>query len=168
MRSERRVGTVVDEAVGRGMRVRILHGISAATGIMDAAAPGGGAMKFTVWCAVDGSVEVSVDDVTTVIVRSGSDVEIAFTCPVCGAPIAVRAEVPQGLAGLVGRAWGDVQSGHSEAWVVPAAQRAGGDSRADVGETRRIDAYVEYFRRELAAADTVESMVALMDAGAGR
>lgn len=123
-------------------------------------------MRFTVWCAVDGAVEVSIDDVTVVIVRSGSDVEVAFTCPVCGAPIAVRAEVPPGLADLLGDAWGDRQSGHSEAWTVPVRYE-----RADVDlldDSARIDAYVEYFRRELADADTVESMVSFMDSGAGR
>ena len=125
-------------------------------------------MKFTVWCAVDGAVEVSIDDVTTVIVRSGSDVEVAFICPVCGAPIAVRADIPPGLAGLLGEAWGDMRSGHPEAWVVPTVRRAVDAASGNADESRRIDAYVEYFRRELAAADTVESMVAFMDTGAGR
>lgn len=124
-------------------------------------------MRFTVWCAVDGAVEVSIDDVTTVIVRSGSDVEVAFTCPVCGAPIAVRAEVPPGLSDLLGDAWGDLQSGHAEAWTVPVRYDHSGDPDTDPARAARIDAYVEYFRRELAAADTVESMVAFMDAGAG-
>jgi hypothetical protein len=125
-------------------------------------------MKFTVWCAADGAVEVSIGDVTTVIVRSGSDVEVAFTCPVCGAPIAVRAEVPTGLAGLLGDGWGDLQSGHAEAWATPVARRAGEtEASPDAAESRRIDAYIEYFRRELEAADTVESMLSFMDAGAG-
>jgi hypothetical protein len=152
------------------MRVRILQAFLPFTGIIDVATPKEvGAMRFTVWCAVDGAVEVSIDDVTTVIVRSGSDVEVAFTCPVCGAPIAVRAEVPPGLAGLLGEAWGDLQSGHTEAWTVPVLyDRDGGELALDPALAARIDAYVEYFRRELAAADTVESMVAFMDAGAGR
>ncbi len=125
-------------------------------------------MRFTVWCAVDGAVEVSVDDVTTVIVRSGSDVEVAFTCPACGAPIAVRAEVPPGLADLLGDAWGDLQSGHAEAWTVPSLHGREHSPGMDPARAARIDAYVEYFRRELAAADTVESMVAFMDSGTGR
>ncbi len=126
-------------------------------------------MRFTVWCAVDGAVEVSIDDVTTVIVRSGSDVEVAFTCPMCGTPIAMRAEVPPGLADLLGSAWGDLQSGHTEAWTVPVVyERTAVDLTAGASGSARIDAYVEYFRRELASADTVESMVAFMDAGAGR
>lgn len=126
-------------------------------------------MRFTVWCAVDGAVEVSIDDITTVIVRSGSDVEVAFTCPVCGAPIAVRAEVPPGLAGLLGDAWGDLQSGHAEAWSAPWEREPDeGEASDDSREAKRIDAYVEYFRRELAAVDTVESMVEFLDAGAGR
>jgi hypothetical protein len=126
-------------------------------------------MRFTVWCSVDGAVEVSADDVTTVIVRSGSDVEVAFGCPVCGQPIAVRAQVPPSLAGLLGAAWGDPQSLHSESWVA----RAGcpGHPVDDVSammDRARMDAYVEYFRRELASADTVEMMLAFMDAGASR
>lgn len=125
-------------------------------------------MRFTVWCAVDGAVEVSIDDITTVIVRSGSDVEVAFTCPACGAPIAVRAEVPPGLAGLLGDAWGDLQSGHAEAWAVPGELGPDeGGPADDPDESKRIDAYVEYFRRELAAVDTVESMVEFLDTGAG-
>ncbi len=125
-------------------------------------------MRFTVWCAADGAVEVSIDDVTTVIVRSGSDVEVAFTCPVCGAPIAVRADVPPGLSGLLGKAWGDLQSGHTEAWVIPTVRRVAEAASGSLDDSRRIDAYVEYFRRELAPADTVESMVAFMDTGTGR
>jgi len=126
-------------------------------------------MRFTVWCAVDGAVEVSIDDITTVIVRSGSDVEVAFTCPACGAPIAVRAEVPPGLAGLLGDAWGDMQSGHAEAWAVLGEHGPDeGEPAHDPDESKRIDAYVEYFRRELAAVDTVESMVEFLDTGAGR
>jgi len=126
-------------------------------------------MRFTVWCAVDGAVEVSIDNITTVIVRSGSDVEVAFTCPVCGAPIAVRAEVPPGLAGLLGDAWGDLQSGHAEAWALPGEHGPEEDDRTDdPGDSKRIDAYVEYFRRELATVDTVESMMEFLDAGAGR
>jgi hypothetical protein len=132
-----------------------------------------GAMRFTVWCAVDGAVEVSIDDVTTVVVRSGSDVEVAFTCPVCGAPIAVRAEVPPGLAGLLGEAWGDLQSGHTESWSISGTrEHSDAETRspgcADGAGAERIEAYVEYFRREMADVDTVESMVEFMDAGAGR
>lgn len=126
-------------------------------------------MRFTVWCPVDGAVEVSADDVTTVIVRSGSDVEVAFCCPVCGAPIAVRAQVPPGLAGLLNGGWGDPASTHTEAWMARAQHHSGPASPDSVGQDiEHIDAYVEYFRRELAVADTVESMLALMDAGASR
>ena len=126
-------------------------------------------MRFTVWCAVDGAVEVSADDVMTVVVRSGSDVEVAFTCPVCGAPIAVRAQVPPGLMGLLGGAWGDVQSAHTEAWVAgPTCSLNLPGDHAHSESAQRIDSYVEYFRRELAAADTVESMLTFMDAGASR
>ncbi|HEY5517568.1 MAG TPA: hypothetical protein VIL15_04845 [Coriobacteriia bacterium] len=126
-------------------------------------------MRFTVWCAVDGAVEVSIDDVTTVVVRSGSDVEVAFTCPICGTPVAVRAEVPPGLAGMLGDAWGDLQSGHTEAWSAPVTyQKVAIEPMRDASQASRIDAYVEYFRREMAAADTVESMIEFMDAGSGR
>jgi len=122
-------------------------------------------VRFTVWCPVDGAVEVSADDVMTVIVRSGSDVEVAFNCPVCGAPIAIRAQVPPGLAGLLGGAWGDPQSTHCEAWE---SEHESGALPSDRIAVARIESYVEYFRRELACVDTVESMLAFMDAGASR
>ena len=125
-------------------------------------------MRFTVWCPVDGAVEVSADDVLTVTVRSGSDVEVAFNCPVCGAPIAVRALVPPGLMGLLGNAWGDPQSSHAEAWTSQAACGREADEAADRVATARIDAYIEYFRRELVVTDTVEAMLRFMDAGANR
>lgn len=126
-------------------------------------------MRFTVWCPLDGAVEVSADDVTTVVVRSGSDVEVAFGCPICGRPIAVRAQVPPGLSGLLGAGWGDPQSRHPEAWVFgqadPTVSAVG--PPAECGPVH-IDAYIEYFRRELADADTVESMLTFMDTGASR
>lgn len=124
-------------------------------------------MRFTVSCPIDGTVEVSADDVTTVVVRSGSDVEVAFCCPVCGTPIAIRARVPPGLVGLLGDEWGDTQPAHSEAWVVRSGRPSpDADDALVAASVTRIDAYVEYFRRELACADTVESMLSFMDAGA--
>lgn len=125
-------------------------------------------MRFTVWCPIDGAVEVATDDVMTVIVRSGSDVEVAFSCPVCGEPIAVRAQVPPSLAGLLGDERADPRPTHSEAWV--PLQGCGGHAAdiAAAAASDRIDAYVEYFRRELADADTVDSALAFMDSGAGR
>ena len=126
-------------------------------------------MRFTVWCPIDGAVEVSADDVTTIVLRSGSDVEVSFGCPVCGALIAIRTQVPPGLVRLLGAARRDPPSTDTKAWVAaPAVLGRSADDRSAAYQSRRIDAYVEYFRRELAAADTVESMLAFMDSGAGR
>lgn len=124
-------------------------------------------MRFTVWCPVDGDVDVSPDDVMTVVVRSGSDVEVAFGCPICGAPIAVRAQVPPGLVSLLGGAWGDTEPAHSEAWVgLPDSLVPHQDDGSRARGAERVEAYVEYFRRELEGADTVESMLSFMDSGA--
>lgn len=126
-------------------------------------------MRFTVWCPVDGAVEVATDDVMTVIVRAGSDVEVAFSCPVCGDPIAVRAQVPPSLAGLLGDVRADPGLPHSEAWVPLQAHPKRSTERIEVARASdRIEAYMEYFRRELADADTVETMLVFMDSGAGR
>jgi hypothetical protein len=115
-------------------------------------------MRVTVSCPADGVVEVTVRDLDLVVVRSGSDVQATYRCPLCGSPVLVGSELSCDLI----------------AWV--AAHVQGSMSIPDErhpGECRRgarvwDDAYVEYFRRELAAADAVEDMVALMDLGERR
>jgi len=111
-------------------------------------------MRLTVRCPADGVVEVSLRDLDTVVVRSGSDVEAVYTCPLCGSPITVAADLAPAFV----------------AWANSQGSRWGAESGWQTGEPRgracspRDEAYLEYFRRELAEARTVEDMLALMDA----
>jgi hypothetical protein len=117
----------------------------------------------TVRCPADGVVGVSVADLRTVVVRSGSDVEVTYACPLCGSPIVLSASVEPGLAALAGPAGGC-------RIPVPGATRKRALERLSSRPLRRredrprIDAYAEYFRRELAHTDTVDAMIAEMDA----
>jgi len=115
----------------------------------------------TVRCPADGVVGVSLGDLLKVVVRSGSDVAATYACPLCGSPITLESTVEPGLAdllafrnGCAGRAdrlWSRDGCGTS-----PSPPRHSGGSH--------IEAYAEYFRRELAHADTAEAMIAEMDA----
>src|ERR1035437_1618887 len=62
-------------------------------------------MEFSIWCPTDGTVEVSLDDVDSIVVRSGSDVEVVFVCPVCGERITFAAQVPHALLAGLDDAW---------------------------------------------------------------
>ena len=113
-------------------------------------------MRFTVRCLVDGVVEVSVRDLDTVVVRSGSDVEATYRCPMCGSPIRVAADLaPEFVAWAVSRG---LQCGVSE-HRTPRRKRE--TSRDPAGD----EASIELFRRELAEVRTVEDVIARAHAG---
>jgi len=117
----------------------------------------------TVRCPADGVVGVSVADLRTVVVRSGSDVEVTYACPLCGSPIVIPASVDPGLSALAGPLGCRRIAVPGEARLrVPPISAARPLRRRE--DRPRIDAYAEYFRRELAHADTVDAMVAEMDA----
>lgn len=120
-------------------------------------------MLVTVRCPADGVVGVSVADLMTVLVRSGSDVELTYACPSCGSPIVVSASVEPGLTALAGDlrtcrvplTGGSRRSECAVAVPCPLRRREDGP---------RIAAYAEYFHRELAHADTADAMLAEIDA----
>jgi hypothetical protein len=115
-------------------------------------------MRLTVRCPADGVVEVSLRDLDTVVVRSGSDVEATYSCPLCGSPITVAADLAPAFvawASSRGSRWGS-GSGWEDA------------SLPDRAGSCRDEAYLEYFRRELAAVRTVEDVLALIDVGPRR
>jgi hypothetical protein len=119
-------------------------------------------MRLTVRCPADGAVEVTVRDLESVVVRSGSDVQATYRCPLCGSPVVVGSEVaPDAIAWMLQHAPGC------------GCPQVSGRAGFRVGESSRVtsvydDAYVEYFRRELAVASTLEPMLALMDIGERR
>jgi hypothetical protein len=117
-------------------------------------------MRLTVRCPADGVVEVSVRDLDRVVVRSGSDVQATYRCPLCGSPVVVGADLAPAFI-----AWAASQMSTRVSDTARTLRDADLRRRTVV---EREDSYVEYFRRELAIADTVEAMLALMDVGERR
>jgi hypothetical protein len=123
-------------------------------------------MEFSIWCPTDGTVEVDLEDVDSIVVRSGSDVEVVFVCPVCGRHITFAAQIPHALLAGLDDAWVRVEDREASATTL---RRESGPEvtspSADVPlvEDSSVESYCEYFRRELAEAETVEAMLALMD-----
>ena len=122
-------------------------------------------MEFSIWCPVDGQIDVGVEDIDTVFVRGGSDVEVVFACPVCGRKISLAAQVPHALMASLDDGW--VRVGGDDrvislrrAGASPGEPAASEDSAPD----DRIESYCEYFRRELAGAETVDDVLSEIDA----
>jgi hypothetical protein len=132
-------------------------------------------MKFSVLCMTDGQVEVTLDDLNAVVFEGQEDVQLVFSCPVCGEEIRLGMHIPNlyvaasGLAELLEEAQsmrsaeGETafqvftishdDSAHGEA---PRVERVGDDDP-------RVEHYVEYFRRQLATCDSVEAFLAEVD-----
>lgn len=125
-------------------------------------------MDFSIWCPTDGTVEVGLDDIDSVVVRGGSDVEIVFVCPVCGGRISLAAQVPQALLASLGEGW--VNLDDSDRRVELRREDGPPLEPADAApeDAARIEAYCEYFRREMASADTVDAMLAEIDSAETR
>ncbi|TLM79805.1 MAG: hypothetical protein FDZ70_02485 [Actinobacteria bacterium] len=126
-------------------------------------------MQFTIECPNDGGVEVSIEDVRSVYMRDDDLIEVVFECPECGEMISVLARVPQMLAAALEalEADGSDDDDRRLAGFLVIAQVD--DDAIEFAQASseandpRIDAYCEYFRRELAAANGVEDMLAEMD-----
>jgi hypothetical protein len=128
-------------------------------------------MEFSIWCPTDGSIEVGLEDIESIIVRSGSDVEVIFTCPVCGQKVTLAAQVPHALLATLDEAWVQVDGNEPRLIRLRREESERGDAfgaETTVPESATdgavIDAYCEYFTRELSAADTVEQILAEIDA----
>lgn len=117
-------------------------------------------------CPRDGDVEVTIEDVTSVVLYDPEVVEVVFECPVCGERIGVRASVPSLLAAAIEA----LQSDEDEAerrlagfLVVARGDGTPGEAAEGLGDPDRIDSYCEYFRRELDAVSCVEDALAEID-----
>jgi len=122
-------------------------------------------MEFTITCPNDGPVEVSIEDVDTVVLQEPERAEIVFTCPHCGEPIAVQLVIPSFLMAAI-EAMAEDGDGHppiaglvalvSEDTIVVEEARAENDSV--------IEAYCEYFHRQLDEVDCADDAISEMDA----
>lgn len=120
-------------------------------------------MEFDITCPVDGTIQVSLEDIDTVVIRDADRADITFVCPACGTEITVTAVVPSFLLAAIEALAEDTDGGsqYDGMTVVTGVADLGRDERhADQDIT---DAYCEYFRRQLAHVDCVEDAVAEMD-----
>ena len=126
-------------------------------------------VEFTIMCPIDGSVEVSLEDIESVVLKGPNRADITFVCPQCGTQIQVTAIVPAFLLTAIEALAQDPDSAAMHGIVVvPADQEADlPDSRSQapiVGESEpRHEAYCEYFRRQLERVGSVEDALAEID-----
>jgi hypothetical protein len=127
-------------------------------------------MGFSLVCPVDGPVDVTISDITSIVVRGGDDVDVVFECPRCGAAIQVNAKVPRVLlASLDEVVVADEENGEIRVKVSAVLHEAGQgasvgpDAQPDAADQERIERYCEYFRRQLEAARSAEAMLEEID-----
>jgi len=120
-------------------------------------------MEFDITCPVDGTIQVSLEDIDTVVIRDADRADITFVCPECGTEITVTAVVPSFLLAAIEALAEDtdgVSEYHGMTVVTGVSDLEQGEGRASQDVT---DAYCEYFRRQLAHVGCVEDAVAEMD-----
>lgn len=129
-------------------------------------------MEFRLICPRDGEVELGLEDVSAVVFHDPSSCDIVFICPHCGTALRATVEVPH----LFRVAMELVRLGEVEARIEAVIREgfdedaggenaAPGDVEGDAAERERmIEAYCEYFRRQLSQVMCVEDLLAEIDA----
>ena len=54
-------------------------------------------MEFSIVCPNDGTVEVSLEDVSSIVFHGFESVDVVFTCPRCGTEVGMTAKIPNML-----------------------------------------------------------------------
>lgn len=126
-------------------------------------------MQFVIDCPVDGAVEVSLEDIDTVVLREPERADVIFACPTCGTEVGITIRVPAFLLSAL-ESLAEDSGGHTggTAEILAFSVSVQDLSRvADIADTEpseeRSDAYCEYFRRQLACVDTVEALLHEID-----
>jgi len=122
-------------------------------------------MQFVIDCPVDGPVEVSLEDIDTVVLREPEQADIVFTCPSCGTEIGVTVRVPAFLLSAI-ESLAEETGGYSVpmAGVVALTVEVENIDATAEDARERVDAYCEYFRRQLDGIDCVEDVLHEIDA----
>ena len=133
-------------------------------------------IKFSVLCLADVPVEVTIDELTAVVFDGREDVQLVFSCPVCGEEIRLGMHIPNlhvaaaGLVDLIEEVSGFSQLDGETFQVFAVQRRSGFDeepqvssvSMADVDQGH-IEDYCEYFRRQLSSIEDVDDVLAEID-----
>jgi hypothetical protein len=121
-------------------------------------------MQFVIDCPVDGPVEVSLEDIDTVVLREPEQADIVFTCPSCGTEIGVTVRIPAFLLSAI-ESLAEETGGYSAplaGMVALTVEVEGIDTDTEDGQ-ERADAYCEYFRRQLASVECVDDALHEID-----
>lgn len=119
-------------------------------------------MEFTVNCPTDGDVEVSLEDVSKVVLRDADRVEIVFTCPMCGASIPLILRVPNMLMAAIEAGDDDADLPLARSVALPSHDRCE-PAAAETEDDPKVSAYCEYFRRQLSHVSCVEDVLHEID-----
>jgi hypothetical protein len=122
-------------------------------------------MEFTISCPVDGMIDVSLEDVDTVVLRDNEHADITFVCPTCGAEIKVAAVVPSFLMAAI-KALADNEEDVSKGAFAGMFDSSDTSECAivRVPEDAVAEAYCEYFRRQLDEVFGADDILAEIDA----
>ncbi|MDY0088155.1 MAG: hypothetical protein RBS78_06385 [Coriobacteriia bacterium] len=120
-------------------------------------------MQFVVECPVDGPVEVTLEDIDTIVLREPERADIVFTCPDCGTEIALTVRIPAFLLSAI-ESLAEEAGGYSGPLAGMVALSIEMEAPESSEETeQRAEAYCEYFRRQLADVRCVEDALHEID-----
>lgn len=120
-------------------------------------------MEFSVNCPIDGVVEVSLEDIDTVVLRDTDKADITFVCPHCGTQIQVSAIVPSFLLAAIEALADDGDGVTSDHIIVVSGSSSSDDRPVPEIDDPRADAYCEYFRRQLERVECAEDALDEID-----
>ncbi|MDI6693254.1 MAG: hypothetical protein QMD76_08150 [Anaerosomatales bacterium] len=122
-------------------------------------------MEFTLICPRDGQIELGMEDISAVVFHGPTSCDIVFICPHCGTALRATVEAPA----LFQVAMEIARLGEAEARIDLVLDESADDGRPETGDAavpeRVVDAYCEYFRRQLSRVTCVEDLLAEIDAG---
>jgi len=123
------------------------------------------AVEFTITCPIDGQIEVSLEDIDTVVLREPERADITFVCPHCGTEITVTAVVPSFLLAAIEALADDPDSASVTGVVVLSGDDAEAVETVSIdADDGMVEAYCEYFRRQLSHVECVEDALEEIDA----
>ena len=134
-------------------------------------------MEFSIVCPNDGTVEVSLEDVSSIVFHGFESVDVVFACPRCGTEVGMSAKIPNMLITTLDLSEMLERSLEGDETVAEIVEIVAQEEAADAeyaavfraaplseDEEERIERYCEYFRRQLAGCDTVERFLSEVDA----
>ncbi len=119
------------------------------------------AVQFVIECPVDGPVEVSLEDIDTVVLREPENADIVFACPSCGLEIEVTVRVPSFLLSAM-ESLAEEAGGHMAPVTGMMALSVEFEGHDGLDQDHE-EAYCEYFRRQLDAVGCVEDVLHEID-----